>query len=174
MWKYYRLKETVIAVQYNGNNEMEIEQLCDENVVPGILHEYDEYPEKITINGIPLLKDDFVVIDHYGGTVEVFSEEGFHDLYEECEVNDEDEDYLEDEPRYDKEEKETKKQPEYYYTTEEEKELIKKKYLTASFLETARSNLGEDGAIYVNDGGLLCGYIYRIDANSNVTIFARK
>lgn len=42
MWKYYRLKETVIAVQYNGNNEMEIEQLCDENVVPGILNEYGQ------------------------------------------------------------------------------------------------------------------------------------
>ena len=173
MWKNYRLKETVIAIQYDGTNEMEIEQLCDENVVPGLRNEYDEYPEKLTINGIPLLNGDFVVIDHYGGTVEVFSEEGFHELYEECEVND-DEDYLDDEPRYDNEEKETIKQPEYYYPTEEEKELIKKKYLAASFLSNARSHIGDDGAIYVNDGGFLCGFVYRIDKNSDVTIFARK
>lgn len=170
MWKNYRLKETVIAVQYNGNNEMEIEQLCYENMVAGILNENSSFGEMLTINGIPLFVGDFVFIEN--GETRVLTEKTFNELYEECEIND-DEDYL-DKPHDEKNELNVVNSPCYYYTTDKEKELIKKKYLTASFLETARSHVGEDGAIYVNDGGLLCGYIYRIDANSNVTIFARK
>lgn len=42
------------------------------------------------------------------------------------------------------------------------------------FLPNATTYEDNVGNIYVNDGGLLCGVIYKIDCDKNITIYGRK
>lgn len=59
-------------------------------------------------------------------------------------------------------------------TTENEKEMIKEVFEKSNFFHNATTYEDEEGNIYVNDGGLLCGVIYKIDKEKNVSIYARK
>lgn len=59
-------------------------------------------------------------------------------------------------------------------TTEDEKEIIKEVFEKSTFFHNATTYEDEEGNIYVNDGGLLCGVIYKIDKEKNISIYARK
>lgn len=61
-----------------------------------------------------------------------------------------------------------------HLTTEEEKSLIRSVFKKSMFLPNATTYEDNVGNIYVNDGGLLCGVIYKIDCDKNITIYGRK
>lgn len=81
MHKKYKTRDYVVAIQYIGtdDNIEEINQLCEEFVVPSLVDEYGDGP---CTDGVPVYVGDYIVFEMDGG-YEVYDEHTFNEVYEE-------------------------------------------------------------------------------------------